>query len=59
LKGAFQADHASKSTGLALACAFASAFGIVASSQSAGAADADKEKCFGVVKAGRERLRGG
>jgi uncharacterized membrane protein len=59
LKGALQADHASKSTGLALACAFASALGIVASSQSTGAADADKGKCFGVAKAGREPLRGG
>jgi uncharacterized membrane protein len=43
-------DQTNKISGLAVGCAFAAALGIVASSQSAIAAD-DKEKCYGVAKA--------
>ena len=45
-------DQARNLTGLAVGCAFAAALGLVATGQVAGAAD-DKEKCFGLAKAGK------
>jgi uncharacterized membrane protein len=44
-------DQAKRMTGLAVACAFSAALGLVASNQGAVAAD-DQEKCYGVAKAG-------
>jgi uncharacterized membrane protein len=44
-------DQTKKISGLAVGCAFAAALGVAASSPSALAAD-DKEKCYGVAKAG-------
>lgn len=44
-------DQAKRMTGLAVACAFSAALGLVASNQGAVAAD-DPEKCYGVAKAG-------
>jgi uncharacterized membrane protein len=53
-------DQARKLTGLAVACAFAGALGLVASGQSAQAADeGDKEKCYGVAKAGENDCAAG
>ena len=47
-------------TGVAIGCAFAAALGIAASSQGAGAAEeADKEKCYGVAKAGKNDCAAG
>jgi uncharacterized membrane protein len=44
-------------TGLAIGCAFAAALGIAASSQSA--EEAEKEKCYGVAKAGKNDCAAG
>ena len=44
--------------GLAVGCAFAAALGLVATSQTASAAD-DKEKCYGVAKAGENDCAAG
>ena len=44
-------DKAKMITGLAVGCAFATAFGLAALSTGANAAD-DPEKCYGVAKAG-------
>ena len=44
--------------GLAVGCAFAAALGLVAASQTASAAD-DKEKCYGVAKAGENDCAAG
>lgn len=53
-------DQAKKLTGLAIGCAFAAALGIVASSQSAGAAEeGDMEKCYGIAKAGENDCAAG
>ena len=52
-------DQAKRMTGLAIGCAFAAALGIVASNQAAGAAEeGDKEKCYGVAKAGENDCAG-
>ena len=51
-------DQARNLTGLAVGCAFAAALGLVATGQVAGAAD-DKEKCFGVAKAGQNDCAAG
>ena len=45
-------DRAKRMTGLAVACAFSAALGLVASNQTVGAAEGDMEKCYGVAKAG-------
>lgn len=52
-------DQAKKLTGLAVASAFAAALGMAASGQSAHAADAEKEKCYGVAKAGENDCKAG
>ncbi len=44
--------------GLAIGCAFAAALGLAATSQAVSAAD-DKEKCFGVAKAGKNDCAAG
>ncbi len=51
-------DQARNFPGLAIGCAFAAAVGLVAASQVAGAAD-DKEKCYGVAKAGENDCAAG
>jgi uncharacterized membrane protein len=51
-------DHVKKLSGLAVGCAFAAALGMVASNQSAIAAD-DMEKCYGVAKAGENDCKAG
>jgi uncharacterized membrane protein len=51
-------DQARTLPGLAVGCAFAAALGLVASSEVAGAAD-DKEKCYGVAKAGENDCAAG
>jgi uncharacterized membrane protein len=51
-------DHAKRMTGLAIGCAFAAALGLVASNQTAGAAD-ETEKCYGVAKAGENDCKAG
>jgi uncharacterized membrane protein len=53
-------DQAKRMTGLAIGFAFAAALGIVASNQAAGAAEeGDKEKCYGVAKAGENDCAAG
>ena len=51
-------DQPRNLTGLAVSCAFAAALGLAATGQVAGAAD-DKEKCFGVAKAGKNDCAAG
>lgn len=51
-------DETKKISGLAVGCAFAAALGLAASSQSALAAS-DKEKCYGVAKAGENDCAAG
>jgi uncharacterized membrane protein len=51
-------DQPRNFTGLAVSCAFAAALGLAATAQVAGAAD-DKEKCFGVAKAGKNDCAAG
>jgi uncharacterized membrane protein len=51
-------DQTKKISGLAVGCAFAAALGIAASSQGALAAG-DKEKCYGVAKAGENDCKAG
>ena len=51
-------DQPRNFTGLAVSCAFAAALGLAATGQVAGAAD-DKEKCFGVAKAGKNDCAAG
>jgi uncharacterized membrane protein len=51
-------DQARKFPGLAISFAFAAAVGLVEASQVAGAAD-DKEKCYGVAKAGENDCAAG
>ena len=45
-------------SGVAIGCAFAAALGLVATGSFAGAAD-DKEKCYGVAKAGENDCAAG
>ncbi len=53
-------DQARNFPGLAIGCAFAAALGLAAAGGTAGAADdADKEKCFGVAKAGKNDCAAG
>lgn len=51
-------DQARSVSGFAIGCAFAAALGLVATGQIAGAAD-DKEKCYGVSKAGKNDCAAG
>jgi uncharacterized membrane protein len=51
-------DQTTRLSGLAVASAFAAALGIAASSPAALAAD-DKEKCYGVAKAGENDCKAG
>jgi len=51
-------DQTKKISGLAVTSAFAAALGIAASGQAALAAD-DKEKCYGVAKAGENDCKAG
>jgi uncharacterized membrane protein len=51
-------DQPRNFTGLAVGCAFAAALGLVATGQVADAAD-DKEKCYGVAKAGKNDCAAG
>lgn len=51
-------DQVRNLPGLAVGCAFAAALGLVATNQIAGAAD-DKEKCYGVAKAGQNDCAAG
>jgi uncharacterized membrane protein len=53
-------EQAKRLTGLAVASAFAAALGMAAAGQSANAADeGEKEKCFGVAKAGENDCKAG
>jgi uncharacterized membrane protein len=53
-------DQTKRVTGLAIGCAFAAALGIVASNLAATAAEeGDKEKCYGVAKAGENGCHAG
>ena len=51
-------DQARSVSGLAIGCAFAAALGLVVTGQVAGAAD-EKEKCYGVSKAGKNDCAAG
>ena len=51
-------DQAKNLPGLAIGCAFAAALGMAATSQTVNAAD-DKEKCYGVAKAGKNDCAAG
>jgi len=51
-------DQVSNLPGLAIGCAFAAALGMAATSQTVSAAD-DKEKCYGVAKAGKNDCAAG
>jgi uncharacterized membrane protein len=51
-------DQTKKISGLAVGCAFAAALGIATTSQTALAAG-DKEKCYGVAKAGENDCKAG
>ena len=51
-------DHKAKTmTGIAVGCAFASALGLAALGQAASAAEDEKEKCYGVSKAGENECK--
>jgi uncharacterized membrane protein len=51
-------DQAKKMTGLAVACAFSAALGLVASNGGV-AAEGDMEKCYGVAKKGENGCHAG